>query len=78
MKLHPVPASSDLFVTLPEMDAASEAHYELVDLTGRILREGDFELGTRQKLNVEGLHAGSYLLRIRTDEDELVRKWSKR
>jgi hypothetical protein len=78
MKLHPVPASSELFVTIPQKGAASEAEFEIVDLTGRLLREGEIELGTRQRLQVEDLHKGSYLLRVRTDENEVIRKWSKR
>ncbi|MFB6258389.1 MAG: T9SS type A sorting domain-containing protein [Flavobacteriales bacterium] len=79
MKLHPVPAGSELFVRIPRTERISASvDYELMDLTGRVLREGSLKAGTRQRIQVEDLHEGSYFLRIRTEKDQLVRKWIKR
>ncbi len=78
MKLHPVPASSRLFVSVPYNGGARSADYELIDLTGRVLQRGNIELGTRKGLDVEDLEPGSYFLRVRTEEDEIVREWVKR
>ncbi len=76
-KLHPIPASSELYVTIPRIGGANEADYELLDLTGRVLREGKLKLGQRYTLDVSGLRAGTFFLRVTTEEDELVRKWVK-
>jgi hypothetical protein len=77
MELHPVPAGQELFVTLPG-EGAQEVDYELIDLTGRTISEGDLDRGTRQAIDIEGLERGTYFLRVRTEEDQLVRKWVKR
>lgn len=78
MELHPVPASSELVVKLPAQNELSKARFRIIDLTGKVLREGDLPIGTPRDLSVEDLEAGSYLISIETDQGTIVRKWSKR
>ncbi len=78
LKLRPVPADERLIVNSSDIDGATTAEYAIIDLTGRVVQEGRVELGGEEELQLEGLHEGSYFLRIRSENTEFVRKWMKR
>lgn len=78
LQLRPVPAGKTLIVNSAEFDKAKDVDYSIIDVTGRVVREGRMSLGKEERLNVEDLHEGSYFLRVLTEDSEFVRKWMKR
>ncbi len=60
VRLSPNPADREITVDLPEIKGS--ATYEVIDLTGRSLKQGTFTNG-RAKLSVEDLPNGSYFFR---------------
>ncbi len=72
-RLYPNPASGTLFVEFPE--AVSDARLELLDLQGRVLRTHTQD-GPAQtlRLDLQGMPAGMYLLKVELPEGVGARK----
>lgn len=74
--LRPVPAKTELIVTLPELSERT-VDYEILDITGKLLRSGSLDSGSDQRLRIDDLKEGAYLLRVVTNEGSYHKRWVK-
>ncbi len=73
LSLSPNPAISELQIRFD--DVAATANYQLLDATGRQLREWKAANRVSQTIDVSQLPAGFYYLNVSTDKEELSRKF---
>lgn len=76
LAMYPNPAVQTVMVTLNglSMDNAAQAHYQLLDATGKIVAEGNWSLNlgaTSNELNISGLPSGMYVLHISDGTNQL-------
>jgi len=72
-KVYPTLTDGDLFI---DSRSSLAAHYEMLTLNGQSVGSGDVS-GSHQALNVRGLAAGTYVLRIVSDKGSAVCKFVK-
>lgn len=68
LKLFPNPATHTLYLRLPDRAGAAAATIELLDNLGRVVRRraAAFDTGSPAQLDLRGLPAGLYAVRVRT------------
>lgn len=67
----PNPAASLLYVSLPQVKEGLSVHYKIVDISGRVLVQGEkdiFASDEKIQLDVSGLIAGVYFLNLGTSK----------
>ena len=68
--LFPNPATTELFLSNHSAKIYSELNYEILDLSGRILLEGNLNSASSEtSLNIRSLPAAVYLLRVRNGNE---------
>ncbi len=70
--LYPNPTTGILHV---EFDEVSNMTYQLYDMTGRIIREGNAEATQRFTLDITQQMSGLYLLRIQIKDEPITHTW---
>jgi hypothetical protein len=68
VSVYPNPAKNMLWVT---MERTTSADWRILTIDGRLVQEGT-STGKRFNVNTEALAVGSYLLRLETDEQQIV------
>lgn len=79
LSLYPNPASSDLYC-LMDSGSAGKAAYAILDLSGKIVRYGEWNLPggfTHQQVSVTDLNAGMYILRVQQGQKITQSKFIK-
>lgn len=75
IKIYPNPASSVLYMDLPEM--YTNSNITLLDMNGRVLMSQFAGNGGMYEFNLAGLSAGVYILRIEHNKNVIVHKVEK-
>ena len=68
VSVYPNPANDMLWVT---MGRTISADWRILTLDGRLVLEGN-TMGKQFNVNTESLASGSYLLRLETDEQQII------
>lgn len=66
VKVYPIPASDILHIEIAISKKVSEAHAEIFDLNGRLIK--DFFFTGKASIDVSSLAAGTYILKVKTEE----------
>ena len=77
MKFHvfPNPANGDFVnIDLRTTGSATEMYFEILDVTGRVVRSGSLQSGRIQSLNISGIRPGVYFISIGHDNLRSVQK----
>jgi len=73
-KLYPNPANSILNVMIPEN--AEVNNYSIIDITGKVLLTGSIDQ-TETSINVEGLSAGTYIVKLNGPQAQAAKMFIK-
>lgn len=74
LSLYPNPAVSELNIRISDVNLLNEAKYEIFDIKGRRVSFGEVE---NQKINVESLKSGVYIINVMIDERRQSTKFIK-
>ena len=73
MTIYPNPASTEVYVTIPEFSSNKNVRFTMFDLNGRMVRDLNIETET-SKFDVSGLESGVYIMNISSDKGSVVKK----
>lgn len=77
-KLYPVPANTHLNVEVT-FETKTDATFQVIDMRGRIVKNGIWKLNSCfncNKIDVEDLDEGQYILRLKSTEKVITEKFS--
>ena len=72
-EMYPNPVSSFLFIENQDLD---NSIIDIMDIRGSVIQQHKAS-GSKQKISVESLNSGTYLLRARNEERTVVLKFIK-
>ena len=68
LSIYPNPVKGNVIITLQD-----NANYSLLDINGRQVKEGELRVGDNV-LNLSGISNGLYVLKLKTDDNVLIKK----